>query len=249
MKWSTTTNCAIGLLLAAAGCCLSATRDGDGGSTSSGAVLCGGDGTCPVGLACVSGQCVSLSGSGGTSGLTSTGGEGSSSGSGGPISSGSGSVISSASSTSGGNTTDGGATGGNSTTGGTMTGGGATAGSSTGSTCPQPFIICGVVCTDTRYDPTNCGGCDAPCLAGQSCNDGTCAGVPDAGDAGFECSPGIYFCIGEDQWQCNLDGTDGTFVQNCPTFNGGICQTSTQDSDCPQSMGACCCDNGVCYTP
>jgi hypothetical protein len=145
--------------------------------------------------------------------------------------------------------------------GGTSGGGGRSGGSSGGATsttdggnCPSPFVLCpfdgGLSCTDTQYNPYNCGGCDAPCLQGQLCEDGGCVGVPSGGDAGFQCSPGLYLCVGEDQWQCNIDGTDASFVQSCPIFDEGVCQTSAQNSACPQWMGACCCDGQVyCYTP
>jgi hypothetical protein len=196
------------------------------------------------------------SSSGGTSaGQASISGTASSGGSGGPSGASSGAASGGHTSTS--EFSSNGGAGGTSgaSLGSSGTGGGPTGGSSTGSTCPQPFVVCDGTCTDTRYDPANCGGCDAPCLAGQSCSDGTCAGVPTGGDAGYQCSPGLYLCVGEQLWQCALEGDNAQFIDNCPTYleagdgQTGICQTSDQNPGCPSADGACCCVTKGCQPP
>ncbi len=256
---------AAALLPPLAGCCYASVGESPdgGGSSASGTSLsssaastgggsgssCGVGGACDPGLVCnAAGLCVPPGQQ--TTGSSSSGGASSSNagGSSGGSSSGTGATASggiSGASSSGGS--------GGVSSGSNVTSGGSTGGSSTGSTCPQPFVVCDGVCTDTRYDPANCGGCDAPCIAGQSCDDGTCAGIPDGGDAGFQCSPGVYLCVGEELWDCTLEGNNAEFVVDCPTYlqndgQTGICQTSQQDSACPTSAGACCCVLGKCET-
>jgi hypothetical protein len=207
----------------------------------------------PIASSTSTGGAASSSSSGGGGGASSssssTGGASSSTngGSGTATSSGTGTATSSGSGTA----TSGEGTSGSGTSGSSS---GGTTSTTGGGNCPSPFVLCpfdgGLTCTDTQYDPHNCGGCDAPCLQGQLCEDGGCVGVPSGGDAGFQCSPGLYLCVGEDQWQCNIDGNDASFVQNCPIFDEGACQTSAQNSACPQWMGACCCSSQTfCYTP
>lgn len=233
---------ALALVAIVAGC-LSATGEGDAGSATTGA-----SGGSSSGSPSSTGSSGGYGGSSG-SGASTTGSAGGST-TGRPDGGGTTGTSGPDAGTSGGpdGGTSGSATSGGSTTGAApgTSGGGNTAGaSSTGGSCPAPFVLCGATCTDTRYDPNNCGGCDAPCLTGQSCSDGSCAGVPDGGDAGFQCEPGEYFCVGEELWQCSLEGNNGQFALSCPGDNDGICQTPAENSSC-SANAACCCTGTDC---
>jgi len=51
-------------------------------------------------------------------------------------------------------------------------------------TCVAPERDCGDGCVDTRFDPTNCGGCDNVCPAGQVCAGSACAPLSGGGFTG-----------------------------------------------------------------
>jgi hypothetical protein len=40
--------------------------------------------------------------------------------------------------------------------------------------CSYPQVFCGNTCLDVSGDPMNCGGCNAICPAGNTCNGGLC---------------------------------------------------------------------------
>ena len=49
------------------------------------------------------------------------------------------------------------------------------------SSCAAPLELCGAACTNTDYDPANCGTCGAKCTLGVACVGGAC-GTPDTTD-------------------------------------------------------------------
>lgn len=51
--------------------------------------------------------------------------------------------------------------------------------------CPSGQRACGAVCTNTSYDPANCGACGTTCADGQVCSSGKCSST---------CQPGLLFC-------------------------------------------------------
>lgn len=88
--------------------------------------------------------------------------------------------------------------------------------------CTRPCqggTFCSGVCTNTQFDPRNCGRCGNVCPPNQSCQNGTCT-----------CAPPSAVCNGV----CTNLQTDS---HNC-----GVC-----GFDCAQ-LGGCCAD-GVCISP
>lgn len=45
-------------------------------------------------------------------------------------------------------------------------------------TCGYPQVLCGGRCIDVSGDPMNCGGCNALCPSGYTCNVGMCVAPP-----------------------------------------------------------------------
>jgi hypothetical protein len=41
--------------------------------------------------------------------------------------------------------------------------------------CPTDQTLCGTTCTNTKFDPGNCGVCGKACATGEVCNGGTCS--------------------------------------------------------------------------
>ncbi|MGZ3417611.1 MAG: hypothetical protein ACXVEE_07080 [Polyangiales bacterium] len=58
--------------------------------------------------------------------------------------------------------------------GGTVTDTG-TSGGDGSTTCPTDQTMCGSTCTNTKFDPGNCGTCGKACATGEVCNGGTCS--------------------------------------------------------------------------
>lgn len=53
--------------------------------------------------------------------------------------------------------------------------------------CPPGALDCAGACVDVMGDPDHCGGCDAPCAPGESCQQGACVAA---------CDPGLTACDG-----------------------------------------------------
>lgn len=102
-----------------------------------------------------------------------------------------------------------------------------------GGACVAPAQSCNGVCVDIQRDATNCGGCGSACLAGQTCQGGTCtvscvAPQVDCGGLCADPSSNSLHCGG-----CN---------QACPS--GQICQNSAcVTGSCPAGQSQC---NGAC---
>lgn len=58
-----------------------------------------------------------------------------------------------------------------------------------------------------------------PCLEGKACKNGACVEVI--------CPPGQPVCNGQTLYQCNGNGTEQTFVENCGSTYGGTCNPNT----------------------
>ena len=138
--------------------------------------------------------------------------------------------------------------------------GGTDAATTSGSSGGCGLATCGGVCTDTRFDPTNCGGCGTACAAGQVCSQGSCAAACGAGtitcgalcvdsmvDAnncggcGAKCPAGEVCSNGA----CGSSCTGGT------TECAGVCvNTNANPSHCGGCGNACgageVCSGGVC---
>ena len=122
------------------------------------------------------------------------------------------------------------------------------------------LMECGGACTDTRYDPANCGACGTACSAGEVCNVGTCASgcgvgtercsdrcvdtqvdARNCGACGVSCGSGEVCNAGS----CELNCAGGTV--ECGTSCIDI--TSSRDHcggcDMPCLMGQAC-NGGVC---
>jgi len=52
------------------------------------------------------------------------------------------------------------------------------------SSCPTGTLACGVACVNSMTDVSNCGGCNKPCGAGQTCSAGVCTGGGSGGAGG-----------------------------------------------------------------
>lgn len=95
------------------------------------------------------------------------------------------------------------------------------------------LVECGAMICDA-------GACicenDAHCAAGEYCDAGSC--VDDV------CTQGLVFCVGDDVYQCNANGSNSTLVQSCGNLvcRDGDC-ICTADSQCGPAEH---CSGGVC---
>jgi hypothetical protein len=134
---------------------------------------------------------------------------------------------------------------------------GAVSGNGNGTTCAEPLMTCGDVCTNTDIDDDHCGDCDTVCAAGEACVGGTCtldcqAGFTNCGGrcvdtdtdrdncggcgAAYTCSPGnICNGAGACELSCQIELTD------C----GGTCtNTNTDRLNCGGCGAAFACPDG-----
>ncbi len=84
------------------------------------------------------------------------------------------------------------------------------------SACPAPFVSCGGVCTDTRYDPAHCGACGTACPAGAWCAAGSCTGAGGSTDGGSTGSDGGVLTLWSGS-HCNL----GSLAQDATALYWG----------------------------
>ena len=99
----------------------------------------------------------------------------------------------------------------------------------------NPNTGCFGVCTALGYEKCHDDGTlDPPiaCADGQTCD-------PQAGCV--VCPPDGVYCNGNDVYQCNAEGTDGTLVMACPAdqaCSAGTCKTPCQAAeDSPSNLG------------
>ncbi|MBM4357808.1 MAG: hypothetical protein FJ096_06835 [Deltaproteobacteria bacterium] len=71
--------------------------------------------------------------------------------------------------------------------------GGASSGEGGSVGCPETHAVCAGVCTDVRFDPSNCGGCGTACDDDEVCSNGKCKA---------NCGLGLTKCEVADQQQC-----------------------------------------------
>ena len=105
--------------------------------------------------------------------------------------------------------------------------------------CPGSHpTLCGLTCTDTQTDRTNCGGCGTACASHQTCVRGACQGTAPTP----ACTDGIK----------NGSETDIDCGGTCPPCATG--KTCVANTDCASGVccgGVCCaggqgCDAGQC---
>jgi hypothetical protein len=119
----------------------------------------------------------------------------------------------------------------------------------------------GQICTDPRFDRSNCGGCGIACGNGQTCQNGHCAcdamqancggtcrllsADPDnCGECGVVCQPGTRFC--------GTAPTGGISCQSCAVINRSECNNACVDTTSdPANCGGCniaCAANHACVS-
>jgi hypothetical protein len=97
---------------------------------------------------------------------------------------------------------------------------GSTSTATGGDACPGA-TLCGESCTNTAFDPNNCGACGTACPAGQVCSNGAC---------GLACAGGVVQC-----------GDACADIQSDPANCGGCGNACAPSELC--SVGQC---SGVC---
>jgi hypothetical protein len=111
--------------------------------------------------------------------------------------------------------------------------------------CGKGLTSCGDKCVNTQSDPLNCGGCEKPCGAGESCDGGECqpgegCNKPCPADENpctdEFCQKGK--CVSVDNAASCDDGNPCTIGDVC---SGGSCRpgTFTCSGTCPCSTGIC----------
>lgn len=124
-----------------------------------------------------------------------------------------------------------GGTGGAGATGGSAGVGGATGGTGGGDPCPGA-TLCGSSCTNTNFDPANCGSCGNACPSGQLCSSGQCS---------LTCLGGTTQC-GTECVNTNTDSANcGTCANACT--GGQVCSAGQCGLTCVGGTTLC---NGAC---
>ncbi|MBI3201970.1 MAG: choice-of-anchor L domain-containing protein [Myxococcales bacterium] len=154
-----------------------------------------------------------------------------------------------------------GATGGSGATGGM-------AGTGGGGGCPGTLKDCSGTCTNTDFDPANCGGCGTACKTGEFCSQGKCAGQclgttlctdkcvdtgtdpNNCGACGTACKTGEVCSVGVCGIKCaggaTKCGTECVDTQSNPNHCGGCGAACTGGQVC--SAGQCATSCGTGYT-
>jgi hypothetical protein len=112
-------------------------------------------------------------------------------------------------------------------------------------TCVAPLISCphdsdgdtvmdATMCSDTRYDPANCGSCGSPCAPGEACVDGACRATtcpaPRWSDSfTARTTPTTTQCSDWETWRLGLDATGCASITISGTFDttGATCSDPT----------------------
>jgi len=167
-----------------------------------------------------------------------------------------------------GNTGNTGGVGNTGNTGGGGTGnvGGGGTGGSAG--CPGTLTDCNGTCTNTEFDPGNCGTCGTACKTGEFCSQGTCAGqclgttlcgtkcvdtgtdAANCGACGTACKAGEVCSVGKCGVSCaggaTQCGTECVDTQSNPNHCGGCGAACPSGQVC--SAGQCAANCGSGYT-
>jgi hypothetical protein len=97
--------------------------------------------------------------------------------------------------------------------------------------CLLPLLMCMLpdgpsYCTDPRYDPGNCGGCNIVCPPGSYCGDGQCQAGPPPPPP-MSCNPPLTACpVPDGPGACVDQNTDPSNCGFCGNYcsGGAICQ-------------------------
>lgn len=147
-------------------------------------------------------------------------------------------------------------------TGGTGNVGGGTGGSGNvggGGGCPSGLDDCNGTCTNTQFDPGNCGACGTACKTGEFCSQGQCASQclgttlcgskcvdtdtdpNNCGACGTACKTGEVCSVGKCGVSCaggaTQCGSECVDIQSNPNHCGGCGAACTAGQVC--SAGAC----------
>jgi len=97
-----------------------------------------------------------------------------------------------------------------------------------GGVCPGGQTSCSGTCTDTKFDPANCGACGTACKADEVCNGGTCAST---------CSAPLLKC----GTKCVDPAIDPNNCGSCDTkcVAGEVCGPSGCALSCPGTLTKC----------
>ncbi|MCB9593694.1 MAG: hypothetical protein H6719_13255 [Sandaracinaceae bacterium] len=99
-----------------------------------------------------------------------------------------------------------------------------------GGMCTGGTTECGGSCVDTRFDPSNCGGCGTTCGTGETCLSGTC--TPQG-----SCTGALVQCGGTCVDPRNDPGNCGSCGMACAS--GEVCNTGTCSGACGLGTEAC----------